>query len=109
MKLKVHTVKSHLIVQFYKFNGRTLVAISWGYSLVNGINVIFFFLLFFLSLEVTNIFYCDSQKFNRKAWPVQENVYQLRTIQIYLVLWKKTMYFWLIYYFLKWNITFSLS
>ena len=33
--IKVHTVKSHLIVQFDKFNGHASVAISCGYSLVN--------------------------------------------------------------------------
>ena len=34
--IKIHTVKSHLIVQFDMFNGHSSVAISWGYSLVKS-------------------------------------------------------------------------
>ena len=37
--IKVHTVKSHLIVQFGKFNGHASVAISCASSLVNTGNV----------------------------------------------------------------------
>ena len=35
--IKVHTIKSHLIVQFDKFNGHASVAISWGYRVVNSL------------------------------------------------------------------------
>ena len=34
--VNVHTVKSHLIAQFDKFNGHPSVAVSWVYSLVNS-------------------------------------------------------------------------